>query len=240
MNIRYLILIILFCISYSFFLFRLNSSRPDISGVSTSFTLAISLCGDQKIDGDEQCDLNNLNFHSCDSLGFSGGQLFCQDNCQFDTQNCIIPTPTPTPPPTNIPTSTPVPSPIPTTIPPSETTETTQNIKENIVELIKEIFTSSKLSPTPVPNSIIIPTPSPKFNLSVSQLQSFDHDQNGLLNSNEFHLALQVFSDQWHSLNQILPPQTDDSRLTPIACDYNRDGRCDVTDFSILLFYSRP
>ena len=56
-------------------------------------------CGDGIIqipDGqsiNEQCDTNNLNGATCISLGFTGGNLACTNNCQFDTSQCTGPAP---------------------------------------------------------------------------------------------------------------------------------------------------
>jgi hypothetical protein len=46
-------------------------------------------CGDGIINGNEECDSQNLNGQSCQSLGFtSNGILQCADNCLFGTANC--------------------------------------------------------------------------------------------------------------------------------------------------------
>ena len=47
------------------------------------------LCGNLRIDPDEQCDGGLLNSASCSSVGrFVGGVLGCTPNCLFDTANC--------------------------------------------------------------------------------------------------------------------------------------------------------
>lgn len=48
-------------------------------------------CGNGEIDRNEQCDQNNLDGQSCESLGFDGGDLSCGANCQLDTSACIEP-----------------------------------------------------------------------------------------------------------------------------------------------------
>jgi hypothetical protein len=47
-------------------------------------------CGDGIINGTEECDANNLNGESCESIGFQGGILQCAPNCLFGTGNCGV------------------------------------------------------------------------------------------------------------------------------------------------------
>ena len=48
-----------------------------------------SVCGDTLIEGDEVCDLQNLNLAQCETLGFGAGTLACSANClSFDTSGC--------------------------------------------------------------------------------------------------------------------------------------------------------
>ncbi len=44
-------------------------------------------CGNGEINGLEECDGNNLNFQTCISLGWAGGQLACT-SCTFNTSAC--------------------------------------------------------------------------------------------------------------------------------------------------------
>jgi hypothetical protein len=45
-------------------------------------------CGDDVVDGDEQCDGTDLAGQDCASQGFDGGRLACADDCTFDTSGC--------------------------------------------------------------------------------------------------------------------------------------------------------
>ncbi len=45
-------------------------------------------CGDGVIGGDEECDGADLGGASCESLGFDGGELACDEACLFDTRMC--------------------------------------------------------------------------------------------------------------------------------------------------------
>ena len=54
-----------------------------------SMLLASSLCGDGIIQGSEVCDAGNLNSKTCQSLGFSRGNLSCSKDClSFITSGC--------------------------------------------------------------------------------------------------------------------------------------------------------
>jgi hypothetical protein len=45
-------------------------------------------CGNNTIDAGEECDANNLNGSTCATLGFDGGNLFCNANCTLNQSNC--------------------------------------------------------------------------------------------------------------------------------------------------------
>jgi len=49
------------------------------------------LCGNSQVDSGEDCDTANLNGADCESLGFVGGQLSCNTNCEFNTDSCDDP-----------------------------------------------------------------------------------------------------------------------------------------------------
>ena len=49
----------------------------------------IGYCGNNKIDGNEQCDLVAFNSKTCITEGFSGGELRCKSDCTLDTSFCI-------------------------------------------------------------------------------------------------------------------------------------------------------
>jgi agmatine/peptidylarginine deiminase len=46
-------------------------------------------CGDDEIDGDEDCDGPWLGGATCESLGYDGGELACDEHCELDTSDCI-------------------------------------------------------------------------------------------------------------------------------------------------------
>jgi len=60
-------------------------------------TIQLSICGNETAEGGEECDTNDLNDQTCESLGYAGGSLSCDLACDFERGLCISPTPTPTP-----------------------------------------------------------------------------------------------------------------------------------------------
>jgi cysteine-rich repeat protein len=46
------------------------------------------VCGNGRIEGDESCDGSQLGGESCASLGFGGGTLACDSDCEHDTTDC--------------------------------------------------------------------------------------------------------------------------------------------------------
>src|SRR3989338_4590446 len=48
----------------------------------------LPICGNNIIEGTEQCDGSNLNSQTCQSLGFTEGTLRCSSMCTFDTSSC--------------------------------------------------------------------------------------------------------------------------------------------------------
>jgi subtilisin-like proprotein convertase family protein len=48
-------------------------------------------CGNEIIEGTEQCDGTNIGFEDCISQGFGSGVLGCDAGCAFDTSGCAAP-----------------------------------------------------------------------------------------------------------------------------------------------------
>ena len=48
-------------------------------------------CGNGNRQGQEQCDTNDLNGATCESLGFLSGTLTCAAQCGFDVSGCLTP-----------------------------------------------------------------------------------------------------------------------------------------------------
>ncbi|HWB81924.1 MAG TPA: hypothetical protein VG755_43475, partial [Nannocystaceae bacterium] len=67
-----------------------SSSGSSESGSSESSSTGVDLCGNDMVDGSEQCDGADLNGADCTSIGFDAGTLACNSGCVYDTFDCII------------------------------------------------------------------------------------------------------------------------------------------------------
>jgi hypothetical protein len=66
-----------------------SSSGVDSSGVDSGGP--ISVCGNNIIEGDEVCDLAQVNGETCESLGYQGGRLGCLLTCtDYNLLGCFI------------------------------------------------------------------------------------------------------------------------------------------------------
>lgn len=59
-------------------------------GCSNVCTVERGSCGNGVLERGEQCDGNELGNETCNGLGFGGGNLTCNDQCRFDTNECEI------------------------------------------------------------------------------------------------------------------------------------------------------
>lgn len=50
----------------------------------------ISVCGNFEAEGGEDCDNDDLAGETCESIGYDGGDLFCDMACDFDFSGCFI------------------------------------------------------------------------------------------------------------------------------------------------------
>jgi|GEM_PF-6088751 hypothetical protein len=66
---------------------------------SSNDTDCMPQCGDGLAESGESCDGNDLSGKDCNTLGFDGGQLTCDDACTFDTAGCSNEEPQPEPQP---------------------------------------------------------------------------------------------------------------------------------------------
>ncbi|MBN2724670.1 MAG: SBBP repeat-containing protein [Deltaproteobacteria bacterium] len=77
------------CESLGFELGGVLSCNNDCS-FNTEQCLSADLCGNGTIDNDEECDGNNFNNNSCESLGYLGGGLLsCNSNCTVNVSECL-------------------------------------------------------------------------------------------------------------------------------------------------------
>ena len=71
------------CLTFSLFSIPLST---EASSAGTSIT--VTICGNEIIEGNEQCDGSSLNGEDCVSRGYDDGSLTCSGSCTFDTSNC--------------------------------------------------------------------------------------------------------------------------------------------------------
>ncbi|MBS3166413.1 DUF1565 domain-containing protein [Candidatus Woesearchaeota archaeon] len=78
--------------NYNYYV-RCNDTSGNFN--TNDFTISFSVssigqtCGNNLIEGSEQCDLTNLNGQTCITQGFGSGTLSCLTSCTFNTSNCI-------------------------------------------------------------------------------------------------------------------------------------------------------
>lgn len=65
-----------------------SSSSSGSGEESSSSTGMPEDCGNDVLDGDEECDGAELDGATCESIGFVSGDLACAKNCTFDTSAC--------------------------------------------------------------------------------------------------------------------------------------------------------
>ncbi len=65
-----------------------GETDPD-STTTDPDTTAGGVCGNGAVDGDEECDGDQLDGQDCAMQGFVGGDLSCADDCTFDTSMCL-------------------------------------------------------------------------------------------------------------------------------------------------------
>ena len=148
-----------------------------------SISVKLSLCGDYTIEGPEECEGEDLNGTTCESLGFQEGSLTCDPACSFNTFLCI-PYPEPQIPETE-----------------EEDIEVTEEENLELTQLKQEDETKKN-----------------QF------LKVFDKNGDGILTSDEIPTIVVTWINFWTK-----------SKTNPL-CDLNNDSKCDIYDFSILLY----
>jgi len=221
-------------------LLKATSVHADISDY-LDVTVRISICGNDIIEGGEDCEKEDLNGQTCESLGYGPGTLKCDIACSFDTYKC-----SPAPIPTSTPTSTPTPTP---TVTPTPTQTPTPTLILTPTAVSTPSSTSTPVSATSTPGAATATTSTPTtaektvldiFQLPKPTLPSFliplDPDGDGRIVIGEIFTAAKIWVEDWR---RAVVEEITQEGLTKKEwkCDLNKDGRCDLKDFSILLFY---
>lgn len=222
MSLKKTILLVLFItlLTTLVMLLRSTSVYANISDYLNA-TVKVSICGNDIIEGGEDCEKDNLNNQTCQSIGFGPGTLSCDIACTFDTYGCG---PTPTSTPTPIPTVTPTPI---ITLTPTLTSEDNSDDQKSTETTISE-----KIQSTPTPE--ITPKPSlPSF------LTSFDPNNDGILFIQELFSVTKQWVDGWKEAltENIILDNKSLAQKKDRECDLNSDYRCNLQDFSILMSY---
>jgi hypothetical protein len=96
-QVKLIVALILF-LTVSFFLFEKGNLYAQSSTVEAS--VKISICGNEVVEGGEDCEPTTFTQLSCSDLGYEGGEVYCDNSCSYDTYECIIPQPPEPEPPT--------------------------------------------------------------------------------------------------------------------------------------------
>jgi len=92
-------------------------------------------------------------------------------------------------------------------------------------------------TPTPAPTATPTPTPAPTLPLVV---RVFDFDASGRIEIGEVFSAVGAWVKEWKEILKEEIALVKGEAIIPRKikrCDLNRDGRCDLIDLSILLYY---
>ncbi len=184
-----------------------------------SATIRLSICGDEVVEGEEDCEGEDLNGQTCEALGFGPGTLDCDIACSFITSGCSpAPTPTPTPTPTSTPTPTPTSTPAVTSTPVPGPTSTPGP--------------GPTATPGPAATATLVPTPAIPAAVSF-----FDVDKSGRIEMTEVFQAVKIWVGEWREYLKMLTGETVFQEGFSLKCDINKDEKCDLFDLSVLLYY---
>lgn len=136
----------------------------------------------------------------------------------FATTRAVIPTPTPTPAPTATPTPTPTP-----------TTTTSSSSSSNG----SSTTTSSTSTSTPTPTQTPLAIP------DVLRLYTSYLNNNARIRISDLFNVVTIWVNDWKEVlaEELIVSNGETIQTKGRKCDVNNDGRCDIKDLSILLYY---
>lgn len=145
-------------------------------------TVKISVCGDNVVEGQEQCELGLGIQYDCKNFGYLPKPINCDISCAYDLLSC---------------------NPIKTITPIPDEQETK---REDIEPLLPTLMID------------------------------WDQNNDGILTIDEFTSFITNWVSTWKSF-VVLPKENTEKETVAKKCDVNSDKTCNVTDFSIILYY---
>ncbi len=215
-------------------------------------TVQVSVCGNNVVEGGEQCDNADLAGKTCISLQYESGTLACTKSCDYDLSRCVpfvnfagevlIPAiarqPTPSPQPTLFAL-------------PLTTTKSAELAQQNVVatEQLPEV----SLQPQPPTNESQVSDDQTaqlpqsleavEFRLrSIYELLEVEAvTETNQISQAYLPMLIRNWSQSWRkttTLARFTTPIEVEQHIN--KCDVNGDGVCTVEDLSILLYYVSP
>lgn len=222
--------LVVFFLSLKFFvtvgpIFAASTDAIDIE-------VRLSVCGDSVIENPEDCEGVDLNSATCVSEGYASGDLSCTISCEFDYTDCVpLPSPTPTPTPSPSSGGGSSGSSGSTSTNDSSSSTTATNVVTTLIRNLSNIFRTSSSNNFDNEEVIIINLP--------PQLLQFKQTVSGLIVREELPRVLDFFAKSWRAYlaDASLSQQSSIVTTNIKDCDVNQDNKCDIKDFSVLLYY---
>jgi hypothetical protein len=145
-------------------------------------TVKISICGDNLVEGKEDCEKGLGVQFDCKDFGYMPKSISCDISCAYDLLSC---------------------TPIKTVTTPIDEKE---NKEEDIEPSLPRLMTN------------------------------WDKNNDGILTMDEFTSFITNWVNNWKSFI-VLPKENSEKETVTKECDINSDKTCNVTDFSIILYY---
>lgn len=175
-------------------------------------TIKIGVCGDGVAEGVEECDNEDLLSKTCESLDYLEGTLSCDPSCNLNTSLCI-----------------PKPEPEPPVEEPDESddddddNDNEESTSERVVNLLEEIYKYLTGSESR--------TNFPEY------LKYFDINSDNKIEIEELYDSAKRWFDYWKEYISVITNPGEKTVLDDLLCDLNNDGKCNLVDFSILMYH---
>lgn len=151
---------------------------PDSSRIGS--TVKISVCGDNIVEGEEECEKGLNAIFDCKDFGYIQKTISCDISCAYDLLSC------------------------------------------NTVKTVDPIIDEERRED--------IEPSLPKLMID------WDQNDDGILTIEEFTSFITNWVSSWKSF-VVLPKENTEKETVAKECDVNSDKTCNVTDFSIILYY---